>query len=337
MRQAGWPQPVPWTAGEILFALFLVLYVWPPAAYGVLRFTTPVLQRYYGPELTALAEADEAAQRQQAADLGLVAGPGAADLVLPAARQQALYRRSLWLSALAFPLRAATVPLVLLLSGTRPRQLGLTTRRLGWNVLWGVVGAAVLAPLVLGLNELVLYLYTLGLPGAPEEHPFTLLIRSGNLWPAEWGLLFAEAVIAAPFLEELLFRGLLQPWFATRRWGGHAAVAAALAIALAARWDRLRELPPPGPFLEAAAPALFVLALVPVYALVVYRSRSPVAPALFGTALLFAAVHSTIWPTPVALFVLGLGLGALAYRTQSLAGPVVLHGLFNAVSFVLLV
>jgi membrane protease YdiL (CAAX protease family) len=36
-----------------------------------------------------------------------------------------------------------------------------------------------------------------------------------------------------------------------------------------------------------------------------------------------------VWPTPVALFVLALGLGALAYRTQSLVGPVVLHGLFN--------
>jgi len=43
-------------------------------------------------------------------------------------------------------------------------------------------------------------------------------------------------------------------------------------------------------------------------------------------------VHSFAWLSPVALFVLALGLGWLAYRMRSLAGPIVLHGLFNAVS-----
>ena len=47
-------------------------------------------------------------------------------------------------------------------------------------------------------------------------------------------------------------------------------------------------------------------------------------------------MHSFAWPSPVALFVLALGLGWLAHRTRSLAGPIVLHGLFNAVSCMLL-
>jgi len=56
--------------------------------------------------------------------------------------------------------------------------------------------------------------------------------------------------------------------------------------------------------------------------------------ALFGTAVLFACIHTSVWPTPVPLLVLGLGLGLLAQRTQSLVGPIVLHGLFNAISCV---
>jgi hypothetical protein len=59
--------------------------------------------------------------------------------------------------------------------------------------------------------------------------------------------------------------------------------------------------------------------------------RAPVGPAVFGTALLFGMLHVGVWPTPIALFVLGLGLGWLAWRTQSLVGPIVLHSLFNAV------
>ena len=57
---------------------------------------------------------------------------------------------------------------------------------------------------------------------------------------------------------------------------------------------------------------------------------------MFASSALFAAVHSFAWPSPVALFVLALGLGWLAHRTRSLVGPIVLHGLFNAVSCVLL-
>jgi membrane protease YdiL (CAAX protease family) len=62
------------------------------------------------------------------------------------------------------------------------------------------------------------------------------------------------------------------------------------------------------------------------------RSPLSVLAALYGSSMLFAIFHASVWPTPIALFVLGLGLGWLAYRTQSLVGPMVMHGLFNAVS-----
>ncbi len=59
--------------------------------------------------------------------------------------------------------------------------------------------------------------------------------------------------------------------------------------------------------------------------------------AIYGTSLLFAAMHSGVWPSPIALFVLGLGLGWLAYRTRSLVGPILVHALFNGVACLQLV
>ena len=43
---------------------------------------------------------------------------------------------------------------------------------------------------------------------------------------------------------------------------------------------------------------------------------------------------SVVWPSPVPLFVLGVALGYLATRTNRIAACAVLHGLFNAVSYV---
>ena len=53
---------------------------------------------------------------------------------------------------------------------------------------------------------------------------------------------------------------------------------------------------------------------------------------LFATAVLFAWVHVSVWPSPVPLVWLALGLGWLAWRGHSLAGAIVLHAVFNAVA-----
>ncbi|GEM_PF-5624157 len=57
--------------------------------------------------------------------------------------------------------------------------------------------------------------------------------------------------------------------------------------------------------------------------------------AIVGSAVLFALSHEA-WPSAVALMPLGMVLGWLAYRTQSLIPGIVLHALFNAVAFVVL-
>jgi membrane protease YdiL (CAAX protease family) len=56
---------------------------------------------------------------------------------------------------------------------------------------------------------------------------------------------------------------------------------------------------------------------------------------VFGSAMLFAMSHAH-WPDPIPLLFFGVGIGWLAYRTQSLIGPMVCHALFNAVACVAL-
>lgn len=293
-------RPVPWTGAEIGLCLFLAWLFWPAAVYAALK-GLDVEHWYYG---------EDAAEVQK--------------------------RLGLWVNALASPFQVLTYPLVFsALSGTRLDQLGLTTRRLIRNVLTGAAVLLVLAPVVFGFWQLVRLLYRGAGEQGIEQHALEILAQQ-QLHPSEWVMLFFTAMIAAPLHEELTFRGVLQPWLAARRWGGHAAMLGAFALTLSVRGERLLAAWPEGIFsiLEAAAPALFVLALLPLYFVVWATSRTPLDPAIFGTSLLFACIHSSVWPTPIPLFVLALGLGELAQRTRSLVGPIVLHSLFNGISCV---
>ncbi len=275
-------------------------------------------------------------------------------------------RMALWPTAIAFPLWVAGV--AVFLRGMRvvaPAEVGLTLLGFRRAALWGLGAALVVTPLVLGLNLGVAWLLKAALNFDAKEHPLAAAGQQGLL-PVEWALLAFSVMVAAPVREELLFRGILQRLLAQSSWGAHAGMGLALLFALSSSINSFHSnrLSEPGgdetgSFLPAFMPALFILAMVPVYLVVWLRSgttkaiersspcpdlespgagqRMPSnAPAVFATALLFGAVHSFAWPTPVALFVLGLALGYLTIRTGSLVAPVILHSLFNAVSFVLL-
>jgi membrane protease YdiL (CAAX protease family) len=296
----GKPGPAPWSGMEILFALYLVWYFWPITVALILK-GVGVEHWYYGDDVPEMP-----------------------------------LRLELWARTFALPLQILTVLLLFsAFSRTRPDQLGLTMRRFGRNALAGLIGWMILTPPVFAIFQLVRYLSSQS--GKPTvEHHALEKIAHQQLFPVEWLMLFFTAMVAAPMLEELTFRGVLQPWLAARRWGGHVAMLGSLVLAMLFRWQHWRDAWPEGisALATATAPALFVLALVPIYLLVCWRSRTPLGPALFGTSLLFACIHSSVWPTPVPLFVLSLGLGILAYRSGSLVGPIVLHGLFNGVSCV---
>ncbi len=302
LQSSGWrflpsqrQRAVPWSGAEIVLVV-LVVYLFLPAWVDSLLSTSGFYARVYGPD-----EVKKALE------------PAGSSQVNPDR-----LRLQMWAQVLALPLQVSALLLLLYsLSDTQPYQLGLTWHR-GWqNVALGIAAALVLTPVVIGIQYLAVWLFQHWTGQAVQEHPLYSLrtVLSG----VEWLPLLLQVLVAAPVLEEILFRGLLQPWFCQRSWGGHVAITLSLLLAGASHGE------------SARAPFLFVLALLPVYVVVVRRARTPAGPALFGTALLFGIVHSGVWPTPIPLFVLGLGLGWLAWRTQSLVGPIVLHSLFNAV------
>lgn len=318
---------VPWTGLQILVLLLVIYFFWPPFLEDVLTrigFFTHLYGEAPGVALVVTPEQGDAGSDE---------GAGAETSRLRRVRQV------LWTTVFAFPLQLITILLFLwLTSGTRPYQLGLSFSRAGSNLLLGFLGWLVLAPLVNTLNTLLVWAYWAFLRLAPEEHPLTRLTREQPL-AIEWGLLVLAAVLVAPLMEELLFRGIVQTWLAQRPWGGALALAGSLAMALLTRAEKLVQAAQerdPGAVLGELQPALFVLVMVPGYLWVCRGGRSAAAGAIYGTAMLFALSHAFAWPTPIPLFVLGMGVGFLAYRRQSLLGPIVLHALFNAVACVLL-
>jgi membrane protease YdiL (CAAX protease family) len=256
----------------------------------------------------------------------------AQDAVSPE-RKAEIIRMSVWRSILCLPLYVATVlGVCTLLSGAQPYQLGLTTHRLGRNVLIAVIGLAVAAPLhVLNVYLNLWYQHLVRAP--PSRHPLTVIAEQAL--PIDQVLIVISAVVAAPMMEELLFRGLLQPWFIRLRQGGALAVGFAFSLALFFQIDQLHDAWTNSNWRALALalqPAAFVLLFVPILLLTRRMVRPEVAGGIVGTAVLFAAAHSGVWPSPIPLLPLGLVLGWLAYRTRSLVGPVVLHALFNSIA-----
>jgi membrane protease YdiL (CAAX protease family) len=260
-------------------------------------------------------------------------GPPTPEQMEPLTRLNLLYA-----GGLAFPLQIASVVFLLpRFAGIRLDQIGLTWRRFGRNCLWGVVGWLILTPVCMALYFAVLRLYGSQAAANVHEHPLVLLAHHG-LTLGELLLLIAAVTVTAPVMEEMLFRGALQTWLENRPEAAHFVMFLAVLASLPVQWDAWVKAWREGGWvlLLHCAPILLVVALTLIY-LVVYRlSRTPARPALFAASTLFAAVHSFAWPSPVPLFLLALGLGWLAQRTRSLAGPIVLHGLFNAVNCALL-
>jgi membrane protease YdiL (CAAX protease family) len=305
------PRPVSWSGREILIAVFFCLLFWPAVVVELLRQLS-FFAWFYG----SLISGDEPSH----------------------------VREVLWASVLGWPFQVGSILFVLrTMSQTTPAQLGITPYRAAGNAVLGWLSWLVLAPLVLMLYSVVLWVGRDWFQAIPEKHPLLQVMEASPL-PSEWFLMIVSAVLLAPLFEELLFRGVLQAWLTSRNWGGTAALAASLAMALYRRLDHNHDAVKAGDWWQTAlesAPVIFVLVMIPGCYLAAWLARrwmpAAAAQGIYGTSLLFAVAHANIWPTPIPLFFLGLGLGWLAYRTQSLVAPVTLHVLFNAVACLALV
>jgi membrane protease YdiL (CAAX protease family) len=195
---------------------------------------------------------------------------------------------------------------------------------IGSQVRVGVVVWLVLAPLTF-----TVHFATAALSdrlGGTDPHPLSRLRPDQSIWITL--LFFASVCVVTPIGEELIFRRTLTSW-AVRTSHSWCLVATAVVAAVLFGNGRV------GPAAFVAVVAGLTLMLPKVRQ---WQRRFPVrsARAAVTSGVLFAAMHSFAWPTPVPLFVLGVGLGWLTLRTRSVVGPVVCHGLLNAVSTVYL-
>jgi membrane protease YdiL (CAAX protease family) len=260
----------------------------------------------------------------------------------------------LFVGVIALPLVVAIWWLVVgAVGGAQAEQIGRIIPRCRRDAALGAIAWLAVGPVVYLVNLVTLLVYGAVYGSQPPDHPLLKLLQGEGSTHAAAALILIESVVAAPIREELLFRGILQPWLCRHPRGdvlgfGWAVIAGVLVRSLSTEDSGLTRM------LSLGATVLLVLMVVPVALRLADRLGRPIPPArlqwlaplenpeqrrravlgLFGSAVLFAAVHSAVWPTPIPLVALGLGLGWLALRTQHVLAPIVTHALFNAVACV---
>jgi membrane protease YdiL (CAAX protease family) len=260
--------------------------------------------------------------------LGLIAQSNAA--TMPSA--ESLYKY-IWASVLIAPWYVPAMLLFLWFrSNTKPRHLGITTWRWRESLALAYTTSALVVPMVYGLNFLA-YQSMRWTGGQPHEHPLQRLVESvdsGRVSPFAIALTAFQAVVAAPIVEEFVFRGVMLPWLSQRSWGGWLAMAGGIAIGLnsmSRSGGGLNWIPLAFVVVVSALGCWFTLRPGPEQ-----WSRR----AIVGTAILFAMLHVDVWPSPVPLLVLGLALGWCAHRSRNLLASITLHAIFNGLSIILM-
>lgn len=261
--------------------------------------------------------------------------------------------RYLWAATFAFPIQVGLIVGLTAIFGGNP----VTGRAWARNVVAGYLTWLLVTPAAFLVFALANVAHVELTGRTPDKHPLTVLGESAGA--REWALFVLQTVVLAPVLEELVFRGLLLPWLANRRPTDPDALLTipparrplailllAVTVAQLLHRQELRQAWAAGDLGGVVAhviPGLFFLALVPLDRCPLARLRRHLrlrsrqhARAILASAALFAAFHAHVWPSPVPLVVLAVALGYLYMRTRSLVGPIVVHGLFNAVSAVYL-
>lgn len=321
-RSAAWP--ISWSGWAVLVCFLAAMLV--PSFVQLLLHAAGFFRFMYGPDFP---------------------GPVTAEID---SDPQASHLRALWSQTFAAPIVFALIVVGLKFGANGHLfQMGLARPRLGSNLVLGYLGWIFLTPTCFGVFFAAIGL----LASEPQKHP---LMDLGPLAGYREQVAFAlQAAVLMPILEELLFRGVLLSWLlqtekparepiVPMRFRSHVCYAAAVllcsqtpTVTNALQANRWADLP------SALAPFFFVVALLPGYLLLPFRKRvrrwtrlatPQAALACYANAVLFAAIHANVWPSPVPLFVLGLGLAWLTTRTRSIVPAIVVHGLFNAVAVI---
>jgi len=311
------PRIVPWGAGSVLVVMltWLLLMASIPAAYVMATRHRP---------------------------------PPAAGAVKPVEELSA--GEKMTLSAVQNTATLALIPVLLFATcGARLRDLGIVATGFGKQIVRGVVTYPLIAPIVFGV--MFLAIRALGRTNHPLQDAMTQ-----DRSPAMVAILVLAGVILAPIVEELIFRGVFLGWLTrlvlvSKKPESGSGIASSL------------DEPHPGdslPYLietvefesmegpvSASDPETVEQAIPDQFlqssgndrgnlAEVASNRALPLFAANVIVSLVFGTLHGAVWPTPVPIFFLSLGLGFLYQRTGSIIAPIALHMVFNGMSTLVL-
>lgn len=199
-----------------------------------------------------------------------------------------------------------------------------------------VLGTIAVFVLVLATSALSLQLSLwLGEPAPAIAHEVLRVLRLDPTSAAALLLIFG-AVVLAPLVEELLFRGMLQTWLLHTGWfNSRWAVILTASVLFAAVHISLMMVPREAASETTAAPAAQLAQVEADDA----EAESAPTDADNGEPAADAEQEAEdeqpeervfAWPAMPGLFVLAVALGYLYERTGSLWPPIIVHALFNA-------
>ncbi len=202
-----------------------------------------------------------------------------------------------------------------------PRQMGI-----------GVRAAMLMTPPVCAIQFLTVQIWR------SQAHPVEQMVLE-KLTVGVAILAVLSTMVLAPWIEELLFRGVFQ------RWLGRLVEDRPLPTTTIQEKGRFGPLEPENEsfFLNSKAAPTESTPIDPGSEILASSHQPAEQPSsrfsslpILLTSFFFAAMHLPQWPAPIAILLLSMALGTVYQRTGSLLAAITMHATFNGVNTLLL-
>ncbi len=202
-----------------------------------------------------------------------------------------------------------------------PRQMGI-----------GVRAAMLMTPPVCAIQFLTVQIWR------SQAHPVEQMVLE-KLTVGVAILAVLSTMVLAPWIEELLFRGIFQ------RWLGRLVEDRPLPTTTIQEKGRFGPLEPENEsfFLNSKAAPTESTPIDPGSEILASSHQPAEQPSsrfsslpILLTSFFFAAMHLPQWPAPIAILLLSMALGTVYQRTGSLLAAITMHATFNGVNTLLL-
>ena len=236
-------------------------------------------------------------------------------------------------SAVSNGLLLVLVPAFLrLTSGAGLADLGLYRQEWPRQMGIGVRAAMLMTPPVWAIQFLTVHIWH------SQAHPVEQMVLE-KLTVGVAILAVLSTMVLAPWIEELLFRGIFQ------RWLGRLVEDRPLPTTTIQEKGRFGPLEPENEsfFLNSKAAPTESTPIDPGSEILASSYQPAEQPSsrfsslpILLTSFFFAAMHLSQWPAPVAIFLLSMALGTVYERSGSLLAAITMHATFNGVNTLLL-